>query len=120
MPIDPLLSFVVAGVLVWGGWRLVRDTTMQLMEGAPADVDMDEIHACMLAEDGVSGLHHVHLWLLPDGRVALSAHVLVRHMHDWPQMLPQLLSALQACGIAHATLQAEDQKEGCPEHVASD
>jgi len=119
MPIDPLLSFVVAAILVWGGWRLVRDTTLQLMEGAPADVDMGEIRACMLGVNGVSGVHHVHVWLLPDGRPALSAHVLVRQMQAWPAMLQRLLSALQACGIAHATLQAEDVEEGCPEQGGS-
>lgn len=111
MPIDPLLSFLVAAILVWGGWRLVRDTTVQLMEGVPPEVDMQEVHNCISGVSGVAGVHHVHVWMLPDGRLALSAHVQVERMQDWPAMLPQLLAALEACGIVHATLQPEDGEE---------
>ena len=113
MPIDPLLSFVVAVILVWGGWRLVRDTTLQLMDGVPAGVDMEEIRQSMLGVRGVDDVHHLHVWTLPDGRLALSAHVHVDHMQAWPQMLPQLLVALDAVGIAHVTLQPENGEGSC-------
>jgi len=113
MPIDPLLSFVVAVILVWGGWRLVRDTTIQLMEGVPPDVDMDHVRQHMLDVQGVEGVHHVHVWMLPDGRLALSAHVILRNMQAWPQMLPQLLSGLDDAGISHATLQPENNEVAC-------
>ncbi len=113
MPIDPLLSFVVAAILVWGGWRLVRDTVLQLMEGVPADVDMQEIRQCMLGVRGVDDVHHVHVWTLPDGRLALSAHVQVEKMDAWPQMLSALLAVLDAVGISHATLQPENGDGSC-------
>lgn len=113
MPVDPLLSFIVAGVLVWGGWRLVRDTTLQLMEGAPTGVEIEEIRQCVLGVKGVDDVHHVHVWTLPDGRLALSAHVLVDDMQDWPKILPALLSALDAVGISHATLQPENDDGSC-------
>jgi len=113
MPIDPILSFVVAGILVWGGWRLLRDTTLQLMEGVPTDLEMDEIRQCVLGVEGVDDVHHVHVWTLPDGRLALSAHVIVDDMQAWPQMLPALLSSLDAVGISHATLQPENGEGSC-------
>jgi len=113
MPIDPLLSFVVALILVWGGFRLVRDTTLQLMDAVPPDLDMQEIRRCMLGVDGVCDVHHVHLWLLPDGRAALSAHVQIQQMQAWPHMLGELLNALQGAGISHATLQAENSEVAC-------
>lgn len=113
MPIDPLLSFIVAGILVWGGWRLVRDTTLQLMEGMPPDADMQQIEQSMLAVPGVRGIHHVHVWLLPDGQAALSAHVHVEQMQAWPRILETLLAALQCVGVAHATLQPENSEVAC-------
>jgi len=113
MPIDPLLSFVVALILVWGGWRLLRDTILQLMDAVPAGLDMQEIRRCMLAVDGVCDVHHVHLWLLPDGRAALSAHVRIDQMQAWPHILAELLSALQGAGVSHATLQAENDEVSC-------
>ena len=119
MPIDPLLSFVVAGILVWGGWRLLRDTTLQLMEAVPTDVEMDEIRQCMLGVGGVDNVHHVHVWTLPDGRLALSAHVNVNHMQAWPQMLSDLLKALDAAGISHATLQPENGDGSCRDVITA-
>jgi len=113
MPIDPLLSFIVAVILVWGGWRLLRDTVVQLMEGVPAGLDMLEIRQCILGVRGVDDVHHVHVWTLPDGRLALSAHVHIEKMDVWPQMLPTLLAALDAAGVSHATLQPENGDGSC-------
>jgi len=115
MPIDPILSLVVTLILAWGGWRLVRDTTLQIMEAAPASVDMDALKACMSAIDGVKSVHHAHVWTLPDERLALSAHVCIRDMAEWPEILPQLLSGLRGEGIAHATLQPEHGGNTCPD-----
>jgi len=113
--IDPLLSLVVVVILVWGGWRLVRDTTLQIMEAAPVSVDTDRLKTCMTAIDSVKSVHHVHVWTLPDERLALSAHVCIRNMAEWPEILPQLLSDLRREGIAHATLQPENGGDACPD-----
>ncbi len=113
--IDPLLSLVMVLILVWGGWRLVRDTTLQMMEAAPVSVDTDRLKTCMTAIDSVKSVHHVHVWTLPDERLALSAHVCIRNMAEWPEILPQLLSDLRREGIAHATLQPENGGDACPD-----
>ena len=115
MPIDPILSLVVVLILAWGGWRLVRDTTLQIMEAAPVSMDMDALKMCMTAIDGVKSVHHAHVWTLPDERMALSAHVCIRNMAEWPKILPQLLSDLHREGIAHATLQSEHGGDVCPD-----
>jgi len=115
MPIDPILSLVVTLILAWGGWRLVRDTTLQIMEAAPASVDMNALKACMTAIDGVKSVHHAHVWTLPDERLALSAHVCIQNMAEWPEILPQLLSGLRSEKIAHATLQPENGGNTCPD-----
>jgi cobalt-zinc-cadmium efflux system protein len=107
MLIDPILSFLVAGILAWGGWRLVRETTLELMEGVPQEIDSDIIKQAMQRIDGVAGVHHIHIWRLPDGQLSLSTHVQVESMADWPKLLPTLLKTLQQDGINHATLQPE-------------
>jgi len=107
MPIDPLLSFLVAGILVWGGWRLLRETTLELMEGVPQGVDSDAIKQTVQDVVKVIGIHHVHIWRLPDGQLALSAHIQIACMDTWNALLPTLLQALKKHGIGHATLQPE-------------
>ncbi len=115
MVIDPLLSFVVASVLAWGGWRLVRETSLELMEAVPQEADVDTASQAMRRVAGVVGIHHVHLWRLPAGDLALSAHVQVEHMERWMTLLPLLIATLKRQGIAHATLQPEMARcrEGC-------
>lgn len=107
MLIDPILSFLVAGILLWGGWRLVREATGQLMESVPTHVDVERITAKITELDGVCGIHHLHFWTLPDGRVAMSAHLEIASIGDWDTMLVLLLTRLHALGIDHATLQPE-------------
>ena len=104
---DAVLSLVVTVILAWGGWRLVRETTLQLMEAAPAGADMAAIRRVLTSDEEALDAHHVHVWTLPDGRLALSAHVCVRDMARWPELLPRLLAALRRAGVAHATLQPE-------------
>jgi len=107
-PIDPILSFLVAGILAWGGWRLLRETTLLLMEGSPSDVDSEAVRSRMVEEfEHVDGLHHIHIWTLPNGTLAMSAHVEVSDMTRWPKLLPVIQAHLKEHGIAHATLQPE-------------
>lgn len=108
MAIDPLLSFVVAGILAWGGWWLVRETTLELMERAPESVNVKAIERCVCETAGVRGIHHIHLWRLPDGRTAISAHIQIENMRQWPRILPALIAALAKQGVDHATLQPEE------------
>jgi cobalt-zinc-cadmium efflux system protein len=107
MPIDPILSFLVAGILVWGGWRLVRETTMEFMESVPTGFHVHELQDALDAADGVTATHHVHVWRLPSGQVALSAHVQIESMERWNTILPHLLERLHGLGVSHATLQPE-------------
>jgi len=107
MLIDPLLSFLVAIILAWGGWRLVRETTLELMEAVPKELDCDAVMQAIQAIEGVVGMHHIHLWRLPIGKLAVSAHIQVNDMEQWPDLLPLLLETLKQQNIEHATLQAE-------------
>lgn len=107
MPIDPILSFFVAAILAWGGWRLLRETIRELMEAVPEGVDSRTIEKLMQEVEGVSGIHHVHLWKLPDGQLAISAHIQLKQMNVWPDILSGLQQILELHGINHSTLQPE-------------
>jgi len=116
MPIDPILSFLVASILVWGGWRLLKTTTLELMDAVPKNADYDKILACINQVEGVESAHHVHLWKLPTGKLALSAHIKLTHMDDWFSLLPLLINELNTCGVHHTTLQPEAH---CHDHDLS-
>ena len=117
MPIDPILSFFVAAVLVWGGWRLVRETTLELMEALPNGFDIILVQQHLQQVEGVVGVHHIHVWKLPNAKLAASAHIEVEAMEGWPQILLLLQGVLAEHHVEHVTLQAElvrcsESKEG--------
>jgi len=116
MPIDPILSFLVAAILAWGGWNLLCETTSELMEAAPLDIDLSTLETLICAVHGVSGSHHIHIWKLPGGERALSAHVVVEDLQCWDQTLAALQVVLHEAGVKHSTLQPESDTKHCNQH----
>jgi cobalt-zinc-cadmium efflux system protein len=109
--VDPAASLVIASLILWSSWRLLRDTTLVLMEGAPEHIDLESVEAALANEDAVQDVHHLHLWTLASDVPALSAHVVLKHdvsLHEAQlegDRLKQMLAA--RFGIEHATLELE-------------
>ncbi|HTS23881.1 MAG TPA: cation diffusion facilitator family transporter [Casimicrobiaceae bacterium] len=106
LPIDPLLSLLVAALILRSTWRLLRSSVEVLMEGVPAHLSYDEIGRALTRLPGVSAVHDLHVWHMTSERAALSAHLVIRDPGDWPATLEaaqQLLS--ERFGIDHVTLQ---------------
>jgi cobalt-zinc-cadmium efflux system protein len=72
---DPLASFVVAAILLWGALRLLRDATLVLLEAAPKHLPVPAIRALVLAFPGVKEVHDLHVWALGAGHDAITVHV---------------------------------------------
>lgn len=107
-PIDPLLSMLVALLILVSALRLVREAVHVLMEGVPFDLRLDVIGRELAALDGVLRVHDLHVWTLASGSVALSAHMDVRTLDAWPRILAEARELLdKRHGIHHVTLQPE-------------
>ncbi|TVO69345.1 cation diffusion facilitator family transporter [Denitromonas ohlonensis] len=108
MPIDPLLSVLICGLILASTLSLLRQVFTTLLEGVPESLSLPEVGRSMAAVDGIVSVHDLHIWSLGAGRVALSAHVVITSLTDWPAVLPRLQTALASqFGIEHATLQPE-------------
>jgi cobalt-zinc-cadmium efflux system protein len=106
--IDPILSLVIAGLILVSTLRLLRDTLHVLMEGVPAAVDLTEIGTRLASLAGVSAVHDLHVWSIGSARAALSAHVEIDRLDEWPAILQSAQELLHArYGIDHVTLQPE-------------
>ena len=73
--VDPLASFVVAAILVYGSVRLLYDAILVLLEASPPHLAVDRVKASILDTAGVAELHDLHVWTLGAGHDAISAHV---------------------------------------------
>jgi cobalt-zinc-cadmium efflux system protein len=110
--VDPILSLVIAGLILITTMRLLRDTLHVLMEGVPASVDLPTIGRILAAVPGVASVHDLHVWSITPDNVALSAHLEVASMAAWPEILRAARGTLHdRYGIDHVTLQPEQQTE---------
>jgi cobalt-zinc-cadmium efflux system protein len=106
--VDPILSIVIAVLILVTTLRLLRDTLHVLMEGVPSAVDLQEIGNTLAALRGVATVHDLHVWSIGSDRAALSAHVEIERLEDWPRMLDEARELVhREYGIDHVTLQPE-------------
>jgi cobalt-zinc-cadmium efflux system protein len=111
--IDPAASILIAVLVVYASWSLLRESIAVLMEGVPGDIDLEQVRAALSGVSGVRDVHDLHVWSITSGFVALSAHLVI----DDAAAGPAVLLAAQAClaerfGIDHTTLQL-DVGPGC-------
>ncbi len=120
MPIDPILSVVVAAIILKSAWQVVRDSGHILLEGAPSGIDARQVAAdLMQAFPDVVDVHHVHAWSITEERPMITLHA-----RAVPDALPEEVSAAikkrlrERFGIEHATVEiefaacADDQHHG--------
>lgn len=107
-PIDPLLSLLICLLILASAVRLLRDGLHIVMEGVPRHIDLPAVGRAMAAVKGVGDVHDLHIWTLSSGNIALSAHVVIPDMSQWPYILKTLRSLLHdEFAIEHSTLQPE-------------
>ena len=110
---DGIAALLVAGLMLYSGVGLLRESTRVLLEAAPRDLDPDEIGNALAAEHHVVEVHDLHVWEVTSGFPALSAHVTVRSGCDTQAHRRQLAELLRdRFGITHSTLQVETRHEG--------
>lgn len=120
--VDPVVSIVIALLVLWSAWSLLRDTTRVLLEGVPVGLDADALTRALADAPGVSAVHHLHVWSLASDVPALSAHIVLSDARDLhaAQIQGVALKAMldDRFGIEHATLELECHDCDDPDHVA--
>jgi cobalt-zinc-cadmium efflux system protein len=111
---DPIISILIAVLILVSALRLVRESTEVLLEQAPAHVSLGEVAGRMLAVPGVTAVHDLHVWTVTSGVVAMSGHAVVPVLGEHPRALEALQQAVSGAGIGHATIQLE-VTDACPE-----
>ena len=112
---DPLASILVALLIVRSGWGMLQTTAHILMEGAPANVDCDEIVAAVQQVSGVESVHDLHIWTITSGLHALSCHIVVDgnlSVAEAEKIVREVKHVLQHKNITHVTVQVESRAHG--------
>lgn len=114
--IDPVLSLLIAALILWSSWGIVRETLNILLEGTPRGVDLNQIRAGMEEVGGVVNVHDLHIWSLGSQSRALACHVTIADIppSESSDILTRLNHVLKDhFNICHTTIQFEH--ENCPE-----
>ena len=114
--VDPIVSLIIAAVILISTWELLSDSLRLVVDGIPDGVVKKEIEQELLENEHVSEVHHVHIWAISTTETALTAHVVVDDLANWPQISHQLKHELSEHGIAHATLEPETAGTPCADH----
>jgi cobalt-zinc-cadmium efflux system protein len=114
--IDPILSILIALVIIYGSWSLVRESVNILLESVPAHINIETVAAEMAKIRGVREAYHIHVWTITSGVYAMSVHVLIDDQpvsgsRDIIDEIKSLLS--RKFNVLHSTIQLEcDRCEG--------
>lgn len=120
-PIDPILSLLVALLVLRAAWFVLREATHVLLEGAPPGVDPHEIERVLpTLVEGLIDVHHIHAWSLSGERPMMSLHARADGAVAHDALVARIKAVLlERFGVEHVTLQIE-YGEGCVDHQDHD
>jgi cobalt-zinc-cadmium efflux system protein len=106
--VDPVMSLVVAIVILWGSIGLLKESVWMSLAGVPSGIDVDQVEGALLELDGVDAIHDLHVWPLSTTETALTAHI-VTDRADYPDALLASARAIlhRRFRIEHCTIQVE-------------
>ena len=115
--LDPVMSLVIALVIVLGTWGLFRQSLHLMFDGVPHGIDLDAVRKTLLELSGVAGVHDLHVWAMGTSQVALTAHLAIHEDVDQGALLHSAEHLLEArFRIQHVTVQLESSSYAahCP------
>lgn len=105
---DPVISVVIGVLVLWGGWRLVRDTSRVLMEGSPTEIDIAHVEETLRGVPGVTDFHDLHVWSISEGFDVLTVHIVIGKGHHGTDVVSAVSRRLrEKHGLDHVTIQPE-------------
>jgi len=111
---DPVVSLLIAAVIVLGTWHLLRNSLDMALHAVPPGIDAAAVRNHLAAFAGVAAVHDLHIWPMSTTTTALTCHLVMPGGHPGDSALAKMAEELHGhFGIEHVTIQVET---GDPEH----
>lgn len=105
---DPIISVVVALLILKSGWGVIKNSIHILMEGTPATINQKDVKMVLEEIEGVIDVHDLHIWTITSGLDTLSCHILIEDKKDSQAILQQAINRIKdKFKIEHTTIQIE-------------
>jgi cobalt-zinc-cadmium efflux system protein len=114
--IDPVLSLIIAAIIVVSTWKLLSGSLRLSLDGVPEGIDLSNVRTSILKIAGVKDFHHIHIWAISTTENALTAHMVVNHemkLEEIEKLKHRVKHELLHLNIQHATLETEVESEPC-------
>ncbi len=119
--IDPVVSLVIAAVIIWGTWGLLKDSVKLALNAVPESINSEAVLLYLKNQKGVSEVHDLHIWAMSTTETALTAHLIIIDGHPGDAYLAKLSHDLEYdFGIHHVTIQIEVGDHGASCRLAPD
>ncbi|MFM9281872.1 cation diffusion facilitator family transporter [Paenibacillus jiagnxiensis] len=106
---DPIISVLVALLILKSAWGVIQNAVHILMEGTPAGVDSEQVRETLMQVDGVVDVHDLHIWTITSGMNSLSCHLVIADQKDHQAVLQEAVRLVEEkFNISHATIQVEN------------
>ena len=106
--LDPVIALLIGVVVAVGAFGLLRESFNAAMDAVPRGIDQAQVAAFLAGQPGVTAVHHLHIWSLGAGEIAMTAHLVRPDDADHDAFIDRLNHELDhRYGINHPTLQVE-------------
>ncbi|MCU4158188.1 cation transporter [Carboxylicivirga sp. A043] len=111
--IDPVMSFIIILVILWGTWKLFTESIRLALDAVPSNIKFEKVKSAIIETTEVIDLHDLHIWAMSTNENALSVHVLTS-TQDTDKLISDLQSKLaKQFNIKHVTVQLEKESLNC-------
>ncbi|MED4045132.1 cation diffusion facilitator family transporter [Priestia aryabhattai] len=112
--LDPLVSIIIAVVIFFGTWGLLKESLNLSLDAVPDNVDVKKIKAYLEGLPLVTNVHDLHVWGISTTEAALTVHLVHENKEESDQLLQKVVQELHdKYGIEHATIQIEHSSMDC-------
>src|SRR3984893_1267270 len=112
--VDPVVSLVISGVIVWGTWDLLRNAVNLSLQAVPGEIEPADVREYLQTLPGVSSVHDLHVWAMSTTETALTCHLVMPRGAPGDEFINEVCEELnRRFGIAHPTIQVETGDQAC-------
>lgn len=114
--IDPIVSIIIAFIILISTWELLTSSLRLLVDGIPEGVDWEKVEEILKSHPHVQEVHHIHIWAISTTDNALTAHIVIDDLNELEEVKKHIKHALPEANISHSTLEFEIPGGHCHDH----
>lgn len=114
--VDPVISMVIAFVILVSTIKLLKDSLCLSLDGVPSSIDMTAVKEVLDSTPTISGWHHLHVWAISTSEIAATFHVVLKDLRQITEVKNDLKKRLKEKGIGHCTIECDSEEENDSDH----